>query len=110
MSKTSKEQKRNSWIKRVIALAGDTVEIRNGRTYVNDKELQEEYVKLRKNNENMPKRTVPESHVFLMGDNRQSSYDSRMAGPIKIEDIKGSAEFIVYPFNKWGGLNQYIAE
>ena len=106
----SKNENRDIYVKRVIAVAGDTIEIKNKKVYLNDKELKEDY--LDKGTKTFgasflkdgDKFKVPEGHVFVLGDNREFSLDSRYIGPIKIKDIKGHAILRVYPFNKIKGL------
>jgi signal peptidase I len=89
--------KNDIYIKRVIAVAGDEVEIRGGKVYVNGNILKEEYLPegtaTKAERFMMENRIfkVPEGYVFVMGDNRGNSVDSRSFGPVKVEDIKGRA-------------------
>ncbi len=82
----------NYWIKRVIGEPGDLLEYIDGKIYRNGKALEEDYIK-----EGMlfPFETieVPKDHVFVMGDNRNYSHDSRDIGPIPIENILGKVLF-----------------
>ncbi|NLN64414.1 MAG: signal peptidase I [Clostridiaceae bacterium] len=93
----------NRLIKRVIALAGEKVDIRDGQVYINDDLLDEPYVKGM-----TPKMSleyplvIPEGYVFVMGDNRQNSLDSRDFGPIELNSVEGKAVFRIYPFSKIG--------
>jgi len=83
-------------IKRVIGLPGDTVEIKGGAVYVNGKSLQEPY--LDQNTAGaMPSQLVPEAHVFVLGDNRGCSNDSRYFGMVPFEDIVGLARLRYWP-------------
>ncbi len=92
-------------IKRVIGLPGDTIFTRDGSVYINDRLLEEPY---------LPEGTmsyeidepieVPEGHVFLMGDNRQHSSDSRVFGPVDVDTIVGRAFMIMWPFSRIGAL------
>ena len=89
------------FIKRVIATAGDTIEIKEGRVYVNDQMLNEDYI-LEKTRTEYPKVTIPEGTVFVMGDNRNNSDDSRFAdvGFVPLDLIKGKAVVVFWPFDK----------
>jgi len=101
-------------IKRVIGLPGDVIETRDGVVYVNDRRLDEPYLAdgtvtgdpTQGNNPAIDRQTVPEGTVFVMGDNRANSHDSRYAdrGPIPIDTIVGRAFVVVWPLNKLGGL------
>src|SRR3954454_10243815 len=87
-------------IKRVIGLPGDTIEARDGKVYVNDQPLDEKYVLEGSRTENLPRQLVPSGHYFVMGDNRQTSKDARVFGPIPRSLIVGRAFIRVYPLNK----------
>jgi signal peptidase I len=94
-------------IKRVIALGGDTIEIKKGRVFVNNGLLSEDY--LNDNHTcyptlNYPKHTVPAGDVFVMGDNRCNSIDSRTFGPVSDSSIIGRAFARIWPINKIGFL------
>jgi signal peptidase I len=86
------------FIKRVIAVPGDTVEIKEGRVLVNDQVLSEDYI-LEKTRGDYPKSTVPQGTVFVMGDNRNNSEDSRFADVGFVPDalIKGKAVLVFWP-------------
>ena len=88
------------FIKRVIAVGGDTIEIKEGRVYVNDQMLKEDYI-LEKTRTEYPKVTVPEGTVFVMGDNRNNSDDSRFAdvGFVPLDLIKGKAVVVFWPLD-----------
>lgn len=96
-------------IKRVIAVAGETIEIKQGIVYVDGKALKEPFTNTAiKSNTNMDPLPVPEGHVFVMGDNRGMSFDSRNIGPIAISKIDGKAFFMFWPMDKfaYGPLDQ----
>ncbi|GAA0203283.1 signal peptidase I [Selenomonas dianae] len=93
------------FIKRVIATPGDTVEIREGRVLVNDQILTEDYI-LEKTRSEYPKSTVPEGRIFVMGDNRNNSEDSRFAdvGFVPYDLIKGKALLVFWPISQYKTL------
>jgi signal peptidase I len=99
-------------IKRVIGLPGDVIETRNGAVYVNDHRIDEPYLPdgtltgdpSNGRNPSIERQTVPEGHVYVLGDNRSNSADSRYRGPIAIDSIVGRAFVLVWPPGDIGGL------
>ncbi|GGF80490.1 signal peptidase I [Paenibacillus albidus] len=100
------------FIKRVIGVAGDTVKVEGDVVTVNGEPVSETYIQgaidqahnnnSLYNNKNFPNEdfadaTVPEGHVFVMGDNRSDSTDSRMIGYVPLDDIVGRADLIFWP-------------
>lgn len=86
-------------VKRVIGLPGDTIEIKNSTVYVNEQAQTEPYVSAEPYND-MEAATVPEDSIFVMGDNRYNSKDSRFIGPINKSYIIGRALYVIWPLNK----------
>lgn len=76
-------------VKRVIGVAGDTVEIRSGDLYVNGQLQQEDYIKEPMYNYSYSAVTVPEGHYYVLGDNRNNSRDSRVIGCVPAEKVIG---------------------
>jgi signal peptidase I len=98
------------YIKRVIALPGEQVWSENGRVYVDGRRLQEDYVKdIIRRGGDIPKRTVPEGAVWVLGDNRNNSDDSRgTVGFLDIDRIVGRVIFRYYPLSSIGVVgNEY---
>src|ERR1700732_3990435 len=94
-----------SFIKRVIGLPGDTIEIRSGHLYVNGKELLEPYVPaFYLDGSSFLLRRIPADNYFVMGDHRDSSNDSRMFGPVPRQYIYGKAVFAYWPVDHFGSL------
>ena len=91
-------------IKRVIALPGETVEIKDDQVYVNGNPIAEPYLPDGTTMRDFAETSVPVNHVFMMGDNRNQSRDSRVFGPIPRNDIVGRAFVTVWPPGAWGGL------
>lgn len=101
------EIEKNNLIKRVIGVEGDIIDIENGYIYVNGKQQNENYVRSLTNpgtKFDYPIE-VPEGKVFVLGDNRENSLDSRHLGFIDIDQIKGKAVFRIFPFSKFGVVN-----
>jgi signal peptidase I len=91
-------------IKRVIAVGGDTIEAKDGDVYVNGDRIDEGYLEPGTPTDNLPLKTIPDGHVFVMGDNRTNSEDSRIFGPIDEDAIVGRAFIRVLPITDIGWL------
>lgn len=87
-------------IKRVIGLPGETVAIKKGKIYINDKVIDDDYAYGETSDYN--KVTLRDNEYFILGDNRLISKDSRYFGPIKENEIKGKIVFRLFPFTKIG--------
>ena len=83
-------------IKRVVGLPGETIEVRDGKVYIEGQQLDEAWT-IRPGGANYGPQTVPPLHIFVMGDNRGASNDSRNFGPVAIEHIVGHAWFSYWP-------------
>ncbi|GAB6931527.1 signal peptidase I [Paenibacillus sp. JCM 10914] len=108
------------FIKRVIAVAGDTVKVEGDTVLVNGEPVDETYIQEAidqshandrlYNNTNFPNSfvtdgVVPEGHIFVMGDNRSNSTDSRMIGYVSLDDVIGRADLIFWPVRDIGLIN-----
>ena len=107
------------YIKRVIGMPGDTIEMKSGVLYINGKKVDQPFI----NTEALAKQTVfiddftlesltgeskvPEGKYFVLGDNRGVSKDSRMIGFINRSAIEGKAVFTIWPFGRIGGQKDY---
>ncbi len=94
-------------IKRVIAVGGQTVDIRDGKVYVDGTQLDEPYVHGKRTDlgtVSMPV-TIPKGYVWLMGDNRPNSGDARFFGPQPVSGIDGRAFFTYWPPGRIGELD-----
>jgi signal peptidase I len=103
------EDPEKNFLKRVVAIGGDNVELRNGVLYVNGKVVNEPYIKQPKNNKSLSPSlsgsnygpvVVPDNSYFVLGDNRDNSQDSRYFGFVSREKIKGTARSIYWSWDK----------
>jgi len=99
-----KEGERKNLIKRIIAGPNDTIEIAEGVVIVNGSVLEEPYISTA-TTKDVPLQTVPKGKYFVMGDNRNVSYDSREMGFVDEDDIIGKVIFRFLPFNKIGKVD-----
>ena len=108
------------FIKRVIGLPGETIEVKSGKVYINDKPLEEKEYILHSKPYFTPRLAnygpykIPEDSYFMMGDNRENSSDSRVWGALPFERVKGKAFLIYWSWNslkkgvRWGRLGSGI--
>ena len=104
---------KRSYIKRVIALPGEHVEIKDGSVYIDGEELDEPYLQdgivtdlyVNTNGVGFDDFIVPENCVFAMGDNRNHSTDCRAFGCIPLEKIESTVAIRIWPLNKWGHVD-----
>jgi len=107
--KMRKQFRRNRLIKRVIGIPGDTIEIRDNILYVNGEPQNEPYARIdpmenKVLNGELEKTVVYPGELFVMGDNRGQSLDSRNFGKIDMSWVEGKAIFRVMPFSKFGSI------
>jgi len=118
-----KEEPKKDFIKRTIGVPGDVIEIRNKELYVNKKRLEQDYAiytdlhiipKAMQPRDNLGPITVPEDSIFVMGDNRDHSYDSRFWGFVDLKDVKGKAFIIYWSWDndnfgvRWGRIGKIL--
>jgi signal peptidase I len=95
---------KDAFIKRLLGLPGDKVEVKEGRVYVNDQPLKENYIE-EKPNYNFGPVTVPPNQYLVLGDNRNNSYDSHYWGFVPRDHIIGKAVVRFWPLNRVGELD-----
>jgi len=94
------DDNQDNLIKRVIGLPGESVEIKENEIYINDKKLEDKYGS--GVTYNIDKVTLKNGEYFVLGDNRIVSMDSRVFGTIHESEIKGTTNFVIYPFKSFG--------
>lgn len=98
------EKGKRLFIKRVIGTEGQRVQIKNNKVLVDGKILSENYIGTNRTFGRVDY-VIPNGQVFVMGDNREHSSDSRIFGTISEKDITGKVLLRIYPFKKFGTLN-----
>ncbi len=88
-------------IKRIIALPGDTIEVKQNHVYINGKNIAEPYLASAITTSSFRSTKIPANHVFVMGDNRENSTDSRVLGPVAMDQVVGRAEVVYWPLSAW---------
>ena len=101
---------KDSYIKRAIGLPGEKVSIKDGKVYINDEELKEDYLQpnvvTEARNPYLTEFTVPEGYIFAMGDNRPNSTDCREFGCVPFEKIESIVWIRFWPLNLFGKVDK----
>lgn len=101
------QPRERDFIKRVIAVPGQTVEVRDGHVYVNGQALEEKYISAPPSYA-MPETLVPEGAVFVLGDNRNNSFDSHLFGMVQQSRLIGRAELRYWPFERFWRVDHHL--
>lgn len=109
----------DSYVKRVIGLPGDELYFADDTLYLNNQAVDEPYLEPSKSEvegkytedfslwDTLGLNVIPDDYYFVMGDNRPYSGDSRQFGLVRAEDIQGKTNFVYYPFERFGTINEY---
>lgn len=97
------------FIKRIIGMPGETIEVVNGYIYINGEKLEEPYI-VNRDNRTIGAITVPEGEYYVRGDNRPVSLDSSEGWTIKKDDIRGKAWVVYWPLGNIGGAPNHDFE
>jgi len=89
-----------SLVKRVVGVSGQELEVRSGNVFVDGEIAREHYV-ISPSEDTMPPQTVDEGEIFVMGDNRSNSVDSRYFGPVSVDAIRGKAFLVFWPLSRF---------
>jgi len=101
----SPSELRRSYVKRVVAVGGDCVELRQGYLFVNDEAVVEPYVTPEnRDDQSYPRTCIAHGSFFALGDHRNHSNDSRVIGPVPEAYMYGRAVFAYWPLSRWGRL------
>lgn len=101
--------KNEKLVKRIIGLPGESIAYKDNKLYINDKYVEEDMIDKKTYDFDLRELgfdTIPNNYYFVMGDNRTNSTDSRIIGLVNKDDILGSTNFILFPFNKLGRINK----
>lgn len=101
--------KNEKLVKRIIGLPGESVIYKDNKLYIDGKYVEEDMIDKKTYNFDLRELgfdTIPKNYYFVMGDNRTNSTDSRIIGLVSKDDILGSTNFILFPFNKLGRINK----
>ncbi len=98
--------KATPFIKRIIALPGDTIEVKNGEVYVNGSKLDEPYIK-EPPTYNFQQKKIPENEYFVLGDNRNNASDSHTSWTVPRQNIIGKAWLSIWPPGEWRLVPNY---
>ena len=96
-------KKEDTLIKRVFGLPGEKIKCSDGKIYVNDKKIEDNFGYGKTSD--FEEVTLLEDEYFVLGDNREISLDSHIFGPVKKENIEGVTNFVVWPLSKFGKVN-----
>lgn len=91
-------------VKRVIALEGEEIQIRDSEVLIDGVAIDEPYLNEGSLMPDFGPQVIPPDHLFMMGDNRNSSSDGRVFGPIPVDDVIGEAVIRIWPLDRLGGL------
>lgn len=86
-------------IKRVVALSGETVEVQGGQVFINGQLLEESWT-IQQGGPSYPSTVIPPLHIFVLGDNRAGSRDSRSFGPVSVDQLVGRAWIVYWPLDQ----------
>ena len=105
-NRDKRNEKKEDLVKRVVGLPGETVEIKNGGVYINGELLEEDYIApnidTRPGNRGFDKVTLADNEIYVLGDNRPHSSDSRAFGPIYLDEISGAVGIRIWPLDRFG--------
>lgn len=95
------EESGEQWVKRVIALPMETIEVKNNQLYINHQVIEQVFLEGGVKTSDFGPITLKEGEYFVMGDNRENSLDSRKRGAFQRSDILGKYAYVYYPFDMW---------